>query len=417
MISCPNVFDNGVVHCEGGYSGPERANNKRKTASFSILMHLTHEYCNACCKYCCCHPAPFNMKDADIYNHYEHDYPKMIEKIKECPISKGATEYHFDIWGGEPLYNWQAVQEVVDVLRENFPNCGLTISTNGLLIGAKHIVDWLIEKKITVQLSHDGYGQWIRTKIDPLENENIIAGFKRLSDAGLFTAVNCTLSYYNYSFFKNADYFMEHLTKKGINCGYIKLNHIYNSDYDIDAINEDGRWQDGIDESLKGTKIGNVAIRGRILDDYLQEFFKLAMLFRTTKNAGNLEPFRSYIMEQSKRWRKVSESHQCGSCRAYQSYIHDVEGNYKQDWNFVINTVGEYCECNLCEHVDNPGAPMTEECSTCPYKDQSECHPCGSMFRPKKCEFLYKWVQLLEKISIVDKVLKNDNNRRQCKQC
>ena len=166
----------------------------------------------------------------------------MIAKIKSSPLYvEGDTMPHFDLWGGEPLFNTQAVQELVDVLRKEWPECTITISTNGLLLGAKHIVDWILENKISIQLSHDGLGQWIRSQeVDPLEKPLILEGLKRIADAGMFAAVNCTLSYYNSSWYKNIDYFIQHLkynTKDPIKVGYIKLNHIYNSDYDIKAVN------------------------------------------------------------------------------------------------------------------------------------------------------------------------------------
>lgn len=412
-MTCKEVFDDGKVHCEGFYS-----DGKRGYSSFSILMHLEHEFCNACCSYCCCHPLDTGF---DIYKDgYKSDYPKMIEKIKSTTqIYKEGNQMHFDLWGGEPLYNLTALKELVTVLRKEWPDCSLTVSTNGLLIGSKSIVDWIIENHIDIQLSHDGWGQWIRTKeFDPLENENCLEGFKRISDAGLFSAINCTLSYYNYSWFKNIRYFNEHL--KGIKCGYIKLNHIYNSDYDIDKINENGHWQDGYKESLKGTKIGNVALRGKELDEYLQEFYLLALAYRQGVKddpvLGDLRPYENYIMEQSKRFNDVDENKgSSGSCRAYQSYVHNVDGNYKQNWTFVINTIGDYCECNLCEEVDNPGAPMEDYCKDCKYKNKTECHPCGSMKRPKECEFLFKWLSTLEKIKAVDLLL--DTIKRGSKEC
>ena len=399
-MDCVNIFDDGNIHCEGRFSNSNGENH----SSFSILMNVQEEWCNACCDYCCCHPLP-KGSSIDLYSTFKKDWPKMIEKIKSCPLYKGPDNIHFDIWGGEPLFNFNALKETVATLRKEWPKCALTISTNGLLIGTKHIVDYLLDNNIEIQLSHDGWGQWIRTKeFDPLEDEKCIEGFKRISDAKLFSAVNCTLSYYNYSWYKNIDYFISHLKKNNINPGYIKLNHIYNSTYDIEAINTKGHWQDGYDEKLKGTKIGDVALRGRILDDYLQEFFTLALFFRRNSNTHSpLEWFRSYIMEQSQRYGTIDETKMpAGSCRAFQSWKHNIEGNYKQDWTFVINTSGEYSECNLCNKVDDPGSPMTEECKSCKYKDQKECHGCGSMKRPEKCEYLYKWCQTLEKLYLID---------------
>lgn len=401
-----------MVHCEGKYNDGKG----NQTPSYSILMHLEHEYCNACCDYCCCHPIEPGS-NIDVYDKYKADYPKMINKIKECPLYKpfNGKDIHFDLWGGEPLYNLKALKELINVLRKEWPECSLTISTNGLLLGSMSVVDYLIDNKISVQLSHDGWGQWIRTKeVDPLDNEVIIKGIKRINDAGLFAAINCTLTKYNYSWLKNISYFTDKMVRHNLDkIGYIKLNHIYNSDYNIDRINALGHWQDGFKEELKGTKIGDVGIRGKIADEYFSEFFSLAMFYRdpSTPKDPYISKFKNYIMEQSKRWGEVDETKQSsGACRAYQSWKYDIKDNYKRDWTFVINTLGEYCECNLCEKVDNPGSPMAEYCKDCKYKNQSECHSCGSMFRPKECDFLYKWCQTLEKIHKVDVLLKEVKN-------
>lgn len=403
---CEKLFDNGKIHCERGYGSKSKS---VKSSSFSVLMNLKELYCNCQCSYCCAKPYK-PESGINLHDDFKANYPAMIKKIRSSPLFKGdENPIHFDLWGGEPLLNTQALKETVTALRTEWPHCSLGISSNGLLLGAPHIIDYLIENRIGVQLSHDGWGQWIRSKVDPLDNENILKGLKRLSDAKLFSAVNCTLSYYNSSWYKNIDYWLTHLINKGIRPTYIKLNHIYNSDYNIEAINEEGRWQDGVDESLKCTPIGNMALRGRILDDYLQEFFTLAMFFRRTPEgtAGDMELFRSYIMEQSKRYGEVlhndkQELSSSGACRSYQSWKHNVEGNFKQDYTFVITTTGEYAECNLCNDVSAPGGPMTEECSNCKYRWQRECRGCGSMKKPEKCEYAYKWCQTLEKLHIVD---------------
>ena len=408
MVKCSGGFTSGDFKCIKDFEGEVPGKKVNKSCSFSILMGGKDEFCNMGCSYCCCRPVPAGCHN--LYNEFEKDFPKMISKIKSSPLYVEGGRIHFDIWKGEPLFNLEALKETVTALRTEWPHCSLGISSNGLLLGAPHIIDYLIENRIGVQLSHDGWGQWIRSKVDPLDNERILEGLKRLSDAKLFSAVNCTLSYYNSSWYKNIDYWLTHLINKGIRPTYIKLNHIYNSDYNIEAINEEGRWQDGVDPSLKGTPIGNMALRGRVLDDYLQEFFTLAMFFRRTPEgrAGDLELFRSYIMEQSKRYGEVlhdneKELSSAGACRSYQSWKHDVEGNFKQDWTFVITTTGEYAECNLCNEVSNPGSPMAKECKNCKYKWQKECHGCGSMQRPNHCEYNYKWCQCLERLYLIDK--------------
>lgn len=427
VITCKGGYSTPQIQCPELFIGPVKS-GVEKHSSFSILMHLEHEYCNACCLYCCCSPLPHGGNQSTLYGKYEADYPKMIGKIKSSPLFvKDDKKPHFDLWGGEPLFNLKALKELVKVLRKEWPECTLTVSTNGILLANKSIVDWIIKNRIDIQLSHDGYGQWIRTgEFDPLEDKRCLDGLRRIDKEHLFNAVNCTLSYYNYSWFKNMLYFTKHLKDNGIdNIGYIKLNHISDSDYKIDKINTKGRWQDGIDESLIGTPIGDMSLRGRILDDYLNEFFQLAVMYRdpTLKADRWFNAFKNYIMEQSKRYRKIklnpdgSEAESVSCCRSYQSYVHNIEGNVKRDHTFVINTLGEYCECNLCENVHAPGNPMLDKCKTCKYKDQSECHTCGSMPLRQDCEYHYKWCQTLEKINNLDKLINNILSVERKKKC
>ena len=417
-IKCKSGFRSGDFQCPENFEGELPAKSYASYASFSILMHLKHNYCNSggpsgekCCAYCCCQP--LKPEDHfDIYQDgYEANYPKMIAKIKSCPISINKTHFHFDLWGGEPFFNFKALKELTSVLRKEWSDCSLTVSTNGLLLGSESIIDWIIDNKVSIQLSHDGLGQWIRTgKVDPLENANCLRGLKRINDAGLFTAINCTLTKYNYSWFKNIKYFNEKLKAAGIDkLRSIKLNHIYDSDYDIKALNVDGKWQDGFREDLINQPIGNLAIEDEIADEYFNEFFTLACYYRdkSIKKDYWMNLYKDYILEQSKRWRELKHSgdvelESSGICRAYQSYKYNLENNFKSDYTFVVTTLGEYSECNLTESVERPGNPEREECKSCKYRWQAECRQCGSMATPVKCNNRKKWLQTLEKIHNMD---------------
>lgn len=200
-------------------------------------MHLEHEYCNMCCKYCLCHPKPSNE---DLYNYYKSDYSKMISLIKETDKKRGINEnitHHFELWGGEPLFNFKAVSELTEVLRKEWPNCKLSISTNGLLLKEDYICDFLIKNKFSVQLSHDGLGQNIRGK-DPLEDERILDNCKALIMAGVLHTINTTLSSQNLSWEDNIDYWWSKFDCSNL---YIKLNKPYDSDYDFEFAFTDER--------------------------------------------------------------------------------------------------------------------------------------------------------------------------------
>ncbi len=429
-MHCKENFNDGSVKCKENFTC-NYGSKSQAFSSFSILMDMNSCYCNMCCSYCCCSKGdglePGKGEEIN-YSTFKLNKEKLISKIKSSPLYKEGGSIHFDVWCGEIFYNLKAFKETLKVLRDEWSNCSITVSTNGILMSSESLVDFIIDNRISIQLSHDGLGQWIRSgEFDPLKDEKCLKGLKRINDAGLFAAINCTLSYYNYSWFKNIRYFNKVIDDNNLNrIGQIKLNHIYESEYNIKKLNSKGHWQDGFKGELVNTPIGDLTLRGRVLDDYLQEFFQLACLYRdpSFKIDYKMSLYKGYVMEQSKRFRELKhdengEIESSGACRAYQSYVHNVEGNVKRDYTFVITTSGEYGECNLSKTVEAPGNPQPDYCKDCKYRWQSECHPCGSMKMSNDCEYLYKWCQTLEKIHCMDALLnnsignsKNGNNQR-----
>jgi hypothetical protein len=284
---------------------------------------------------------------------------------------------------------------------------------------------------MTLQLSHDGLGQWIRTQdIDPMEWPETQALIKD----GTLNAINCTLNFWNNSLFKNIDYYNHYLkqifpdvyTGKAskeetyiFNCLYIKLNHIYNSTYDIKVKNSKGIYNGEHYDSLMNAPIGDLAFRNDTelankygisalahnLEDYMHEFEHIAMLMMDPALNKSLDykPFRSYINGQIDRYNKIADHDTItGACRAYQRYKYNVgDKKGQKPYTFVIDTLGNYSECNLIdsEHsVLNPGGEQASYCKGCKYEFQSECNTCGSMTFPDKCTYNYAWCQLLERL-------------------
>lgn len=385
MIKCSSGFRLGDFECTNNFVGgvPSQAR-----INYSILMDIGHQYCNACCKYCCCHPVP--ATGDSLYKYFKKDFEKMFVLIEETDKKRNHfnDNYVFEIWGGEPLLNTEAFKETFSALKEKYPKSIFSTSTNGLILNNDDICDFLIKNKIYVQLSHDGKGQRLRTgNVEPLEGksgENIEA----LVQLGVITGINCTLSSVNPSWFENIDFWNSYFKRwhKEIP---VKLNHPYDSDYAFDF----------------------AFTNEKTLRKYFSEFISLYWTCYYNKNA--YKPYRNYILEQGGRWKEAHDDCLIGSCRAYQSYKHNIEGNAKQDWNFVITTTGEYAECNLSEKVDNPGGVQPDYCKDCKYKDQAECKHCGAMNYPKKCVYGKAWMETLENITRVrEEQLKNGTNHK-----
>ena len=122
--------------------------------------------------------------DEKTYSEFKADFAKVEETFehnsrfrhaKEIQEKQGIqAEVHIDLWGGDPITNHLATQECVDFLEDFFVKkhgmkLQLNSSTGGLPLARNDIRDYYIEKGITLQISHDGCGQWMRTgDIDPL---------------------------------------------------------------------------------------------------------------------------------------------------------------------------------------------------------------------------------------------------------
>lgn len=374
-------------------------------------------------------------------------WKKEIEK----PIEKRFC--HCDLWMADPVtchINTQKLIDFLDSLGKKYEvRMAYSSSTNGLPLIRDDICEYYKEHNISIQLSHDGIGQWVRTgDFDPVKE---ISNIKSLIKCGTLNAVNCTTSFWNNSLLQNKQYWDEVL-KECFSAVYnnekvateeesmifrklyIKINHIYDSTYDLKALNKDGHFQDKTYNELKGKPLGNMALRNdnlgfplntelgfklnHVLDDYFNEMTHIGILLRDKRliNSVDWMPYRSYFLEQTKRWKRVQDEDTItGACRAFQRWKHQIgsEKSWKQT-TFVIDTTGRYSECNLldADHpVLDPGSPLADYCQNCKYKKQSECNQCGSEKRADICEYRYRWAQLLEMFMWLDSgLLKGVNN-------
>jgi sulfatase maturation enzyme AslB (radical SAM superfamily) len=160
--------------------------------------------------------------DDKTYSEFKADFTKVAEtfehntrfrKAKEIQEKQGIqAEVHIDLWGGDPVTNHLATIECVDFLKDFFENkhgmkLSISSSTGGLPLARRDIVDYYIENKITLQISHDGCGQWMRTgEIDPLYDERMAGNIAVLFNNGTLNMINDCLNFYNNDVFANKDY-------------------------------------------------------------------------------------------------------------------------------------------------------------------------------------------------------------------
>ena len=375
-------------------------NNRKKYLSASIVFYGDHS-CNGNCSYCC-----GSLKREDL----RIDYDKLKARILDYRTKNYGTDvkdedfsYNFDIWGGEPLFGkFKEFKELTTWLKKEFNNCDLFVSTNGLILAVDDVVKYLLDNHIRVQLSHDGLGQKYRTKeIDPLYHEKIGKNIATLVQNGCLNMINCTLTGPNPSIFENIKYFNKWLIDYGLsnNGMEIKMNHIYNSDY-ADEHNE-------ADFSLKGRDLEI------FISEYEQMCFKAMYQNNLTEDEKYLlKPYLGYFKSETEKFglaigRPVEQN--LGACSRFQQGI--------TDYNFVIDTIGEYAQCNLMdssETVANPSGKKPDYCNDCRYKDYPSCNLCGSKEYPKKCEFNYAFAQMFERLKLLARMTRYGQQNNSC---
>lgn len=119
----------------------------------SLCLHIAHD-CNLRCGYCFAGTGDFGGKRALMSK-------EIAEQAIEFAI-KGSKKRHnleIDLFGGEPLMNYEVVKHVINYARmrekETDKNIKLTLTTNGTLL-TDEIVEFLNVNRVMLVLSLDG---------------------------------------------------------------------------------------------------------------------------------------------------------------------------------------------------------------------------------------------------------------------
>lgn len=377
--------------------------------------------CSGGCLYC---SAASTMRYRDAKNGNEATFKINKNKLKkrileytevEKLLRNGdSVELGIDIWGGNPLENFKEFKETVEFCQnelKEFYNIKLHTSGNGLELQSNDLVEYLINNNIHYQLSHDGLGQWIRTgEIDPIYWDKTRYNIVKLAKLGILDWINTTLNNRNYSIFSNMEYWNKWRLENGLmdKDMYIKLNHIYEGTPPVDKV-----WQGkdiestavGVSPCKKGEVIGDLNFTGQNLINYMHEFRKAAIICCAPgiKNNPEWAPFYNYLSSEANRWRPLSDEKEAScKCRLFQ--MGEI------DKNFAIDTLGEYCQCNLIDSsttVKNPTGKRPKKCDDCVYKMQDYCFPCGSETARETCEYTYQFCQAIEEIQQLKNVIQS----------
>lgn len=141
--------------------GPDGLKKSRTPRFVRIVFGFA---CNMRCKYCS--QANTDKKAGTSVAEAEAFAQRFCSAIEGEPRK-------IELWGGEPLVYLRHMQAVLPILRSRFPTTRFGIITNGTLV-SRDAVDLVDKYDMSVVISHDGPGQYIRGE-DILEEPEKVA--------------------------------------------------------------------------------------------------------------------------------------------------------------------------------------------------------------------------------------------------
>lgn len=150
----------------------------------SLCLHVAHD-CNLRCKYCFASTGHFGGKRTLMSLETGK---KAIDFLIEQSGSRKHCE--IDFFGGEPLMNWEVVQDIVSYGKERAKAEGkifkFTLTTNGVLLNPE-ITEFLNRENLSVVLSLDGRLE-VNDRMRPFPNEkgsyqHIVPRFKEFASS------------------------------------------------------------------------------------------------------------------------------------------------------------------------------------------------------------------------------------------
>ncbi|MEP1029502.1 MAG: radical SAM protein, partial [Alphaproteobacteria bacterium] len=157
---------------------PDNPGHKAGIRTLKIQMGFK---CNYACAYC--NQASWNtflggaVEDAKLFLRNLDTWFATDGAAKD-----GGGDLRIEFWGGEPFVYWAKLKILGDELRRRYPRARFNVITNGSLLDDEKI-DWLIARRVGVQISHDGPAQKYRNPEDILDDPEKCRLIRRLMTA------------------------------------------------------------------------------------------------------------------------------------------------------------------------------------------------------------------------------------------
>ena len=152
-VECEELIEAGQLFSKDIYADNIEAFTKKETVVKALCLHVSHT-CNLSCKYCFAQEGEYHGQRAVM--------PFQVGKqaLDFLVASSGSRRnLEVDFFGGEPLMNWQVVQDLVSYGRsleeKNAKKFRFTMTTNGVLLDEEKM-EYLNREMSNVVLSIDG---------------------------------------------------------------------------------------------------------------------------------------------------------------------------------------------------------------------------------------------------------------------
>jgi len=192
-----------------------RIRSDSKSPNVRLLKIQMGLACNYSCSYC---KQAIHVSGAQTSSSADVDH--FIATFDDWCTAPTEDEIVIQLWGGEPLINFNKMQKLVKFLRSRFEKARISTLSNGSLVN-EAIVDFLIENDVVLAISHDGPGQKTTRKEDPLaegsESLKWIRNYVERSKTPLY--VNMVLSKQNHDAKAGVDY-IKSILGQSVQAGY-----------------------------------------------------------------------------------------------------------------------------------------------------------------------------------------------------
>lgn len=135
-----------------------QSNVESRFGEIKIVYIILTDVCNLRCSYCAVKNIADKNHVIDTYSLSKEKYTKFVMEYVSYAISHNISDPEFIFYGGEPLLNWSALIEIVELINTTANSTitpKYTVVTNGTLLTEDKII-FCKEHKINIGLSVDG---------------------------------------------------------------------------------------------------------------------------------------------------------------------------------------------------------------------------------------------------------------------